>query len=101
MALEWYIPDGTNRQLVNMQEKSVANFKLPGGSMGAMLVTLTQLSPFYYTENFLIDLNTGKVFMLVRSEWRRAGLCCMNHPLELGKLWKSIEHSGASMKRIK
>ena len=44
MALEWYIPDGTNRQLVNIKDKSVADFKSPGGGMGAMLVTLPQLA---------------------------------------------------------
>ena len=52
MALEWYVPDGTNRQLVNILDKSVANFKSPGGGMGAMLVLLPQLNPFYGTDQF-------------------------------------------------
>ena len=98
MALEWYIPDGTNRQLVNIQGKSVANFKSPGGSMGAMLVTLIQLSTFYDMGNFLIDLDTGEVFVLVKSEWTCAGLYCMNQQFELEKLWRSIEHNSAIIK---
>ena len=63
-----------------------------------MLVTLMQLSTFYDMENFLIDLDTSEVFMLVKSKWRCAGLYCMNHLFELEKLWKSIEHNSAIMK---
>ena len=94
----WYEPDGMNRQLVNIQDKSVANFKSPGGGMGAMLVTLPQLSTFFDTDNFLIDLDTDEVFVLVKSEWRHVGLYCMNHLFELEQLWKSIEHNSAIMK---
>ena len=99
MALEWYVPDGTNRQLVNMLDKSVANFKSPGGGMGAMIVLLPQLNPFYGTDQFLVDLDTGELFVLVKAQWRRSGLYCMNNPFELEKLWKSIEHNSAIMKR--
>ena len=98
MALEWYIPDGTNRQLVNILDKSVANFKSPGGGMGAMLVLLIPLNPFYGTDQFLVDLDTGE-FMLIKTQWRCSGLYCMNSPFELEILWKSIEHNCAIMKR--
>ena len=98
MALEWYVPDGTNRQLVNILDKSVANFKSPGGGMGVMLVLLPQLHPFYGTDQFLVDLDTGELFILVKAQWRRSGLYCMNNPFELEKLWKSIEHNSAIMK---
>ena len=98
MALEWYVLDGTNRQLVNIQDKSVANFKSPGGGMGAMLVTLPQLIPFYETDSFLVDLDTGELFVLVKTQWRHTGLYCMNNPFELEKLWKSVEHNCAIMK---
>ena len=98
MALEWYVPDGTNRQLVNILDKSVANFKSPGGGMGAMLVLLPQLHPFYRTDQFLVDLDTGELFILVKAQWRHSGLYCMNNPFELEKLWKSIEHNSAIMK---
>ena len=97
MALEWYVPDGTNRQLVNILDKMVANFKSPGG-MGAMLVLLPQLNPFYGTDQFLVDLDTGELFVLIKTQWRHSGLYCMNNPFELEKLWKSIEHNCAVMK---
>ena len=98
MALEWYVPDGTNRQLVNILDKSVANFKSPGGGMGAMLVLLPQLHPFYAMDQFLMDLDTGELFVLVKTQWRHSGLYCMNNPFELEKLWKSIEHNSTIMK---
>ena len=99
MALEWYILDGTNRQLVNMLDKSVANFKSPGGGMGAMIVLLPQLNPLYGTDQFLVDLDTGELFVLVKAQRRPSGLYCMNNPFKLEKLWKSIEHNSAIMKR--
>ena len=99
MALEWYVPDGTNRQLVNILDKSVANFKSPGGGMGAMLVLLPQLNPFYGTDQFLVDLDTGELFVLVKAQWRRSGLYFMNNPFELEKLGKSIKHNSTIMKR--
>ena len=99
MALEWYVPGGTNRQLVNIQDKSVANFKSPGGGMGSMLVTLPQLNPFYETDSFLVDLDTGELFVLIKTQWRCTGLYCMNNPFELEKLWKSVEHNCVIMKR--
>ena len=98
MALEWYIPDGTNRQLVNILDKTVANFNSPGGGMGAMLVLLLQLNPFYDMDQFLVDLNTGELFVRVRAQWRRSGLYCMNNPFDIEKSWESIEHNSASMK---
>ena len=98
MALEWYVPDGTNRQLVNILDKTVANVKSPGGGMGAMLVLLPQLNPFYGTDQFLVDLDTGELFVLIKTQWRHSGLYCMNNPFELEKLWKSIEHNCAVMK---
>ena len=98
MALEWYALDGTNRQLVNILDKSVANFKSPGGEMGAMLVLLPQLNPFYGMDQFLVDLDTGELFVLVKTQWRHSGLYCMNNPFEVEKLWKSIEHNCAIMK---
>ena len=98
MALEWYVPDGTNRQLVSILDKSVANFKSLGGGIGAMLVLLPQLNPFYGTDQSLVDLDTGELFVLIKTQWRRSGLYYMNNPFELEKLWKSIEHNCAIMK---
>ena len=98
MTLEWYVLDGTNRQLVDIQDKSIPNFKSPGGGMGTMLVTLPQLNPFYEMDSFLVDLDTGELFVLIKTQWRHTGLYCMNNPFELEKLWKSVEHICAIMK---
>ena len=98
MALEWYILDGTNRQLVNILDKTVANFNSPGGRMGVMLVLLPQLNPFYETDHFLVDLDTGELFVRVRAQWKRSGLYCMKNPFDIEKLWESIEHNSAAMK---
>ena len=99
MALEWNVLDSINRQLVNIKEKSVANFNSPGGGMGAMLVTLPQLTPFYETDCFLVDLDTGELFVRVKAQWRCTGLYCMDKPFEVEKIWKSIEHNCATVKR--
>ena len=83
---------------MNILDKSVANFKLPGGGMGAMGVILPQLHPFYEKNQFLVDLDTGELFLLVKAQWKHSGLYCMNNPFKLEKLWKSIEHNSAIMK---
>ena len=66
--------------------------------MGAMLVLLLPLNPFYVMDQFLVDLDTGEL-MLIKTQWRLSGLGCMNNPFELEILWKSIEHNCAIMKR--
>ena len=49
--------------------------------------------------SFLVDLDTGELFILVKAQWRHSGLYCMNNPFELEKLWKSIKHNSVIMKR--
>ena len=63
-----------------------------------MLVLLSQLNPFYGTDNFLVDLDTGELFVLIKTQWRCTGLYCMNNLFKLEKLWKSIEHNCAIMR---
>ena len=63
-----------------------------------MLVTLPQLTPYYKTNTFLIDLDMGELFAKIATQWRRTGLYCMNTPFTLEQLWKSIEHNSAAMK---
>ena len=99
MALEWYVPDGTNRQLVNILDKSVANFKSPGGGNGSNVSVITTIKSVLRTDQFLVDLDKGELFVLVKTQWRHSGLYSMNNPFEIEKLWKSIEHNCAIMKR--
>ena len=82
-------------ELVNIEEKNVANFQSPGGGMGTMLVTLPWLSPHYEMDILLVDLDTGELFAKINTQWRRTGLYCMNKPFEVEQLWKSIEHNDA------
>ena len=63
-----------------------------------MLVLLPKLHPFYGTDQFLADLDTGELFILVKAQWRCSDLYCRNNPFELEKLWKSIEHNSVIMK---
>ena len=61
--MDWIIPDGRNSHLETLQEKHITNFPAPGGKTGAMLVHLPDLEPFYDTKEFLIDLQSGELFV--------------------------------------
>ena len=41
MAMDWYMPDGSNRRIVEVPEKKIADFHSPGGGTGALILTLT------------------------------------------------------------
>ena len=45
-----------------------------------------------------MDLDTGELFVLIKTQWRCSGFYCMNNPFDIEKLWKSIEHNSAVMK---
>ena len=52
VTLDWVLPDGRNSHLETLEEKHIADFLAPGGSMGAMLVNLLDLELFYNTSIF-------------------------------------------------
>ena len=71
----WIVPDGTNQTLEEIRDKKVSSGISPGGGQaGGIVVSLQRLEPYYGTQFFLIDLETGEVFAYAQQQWRRAGL---------------------------
>ena len=86
MAMDWYVPDGSNRRIVKVPEKKIADFHSPGGGTGALILTLTRLLLHYNTTRYLIDIDTGEVFGWIADQWRRTGLYCSPQPFVISEL---------------
>ena len=86
MAMDWYVPDGSNRRIVEVPEKKIADFHSPGGGTGALILTLTRLLLHYNTTRYLIDIDTGEVFGWIADQWRRTGLYCSPQPFVISEL---------------
>ena len=86
MAMDWYVPDGSNRRIVEVPEKKIADFHSPGGGTGALILTLTRLLLHYNTMRYLIDIDTGEVFGWIANQWRRTGLYCSSQPFVISEL---------------
>ena len=58
-TMDWYIPDGTNRRLVDLllQDRRPSNIRSPGGGSTASVVRLPYLTLFYQCTLFLIDMD--------------------------------------------
>ena len=69
----------------------------PGGQAGAIVVTLQRLEPYYRTQFFLVDLETGEVFGFVQQQWRHTGLYCLNQPFAVNELMNKVERHGQTM----
>ena len=81
LPLGWIAPDGTNQTLEEIKDKKISNDHSPGGGQaGAVVMTLQRLEPYFGTQFFLIDLETGEMFAYIRQQWRRAGLHCSSKP---------------------
>ena len=71
LPLGWIVPDGTNRTLEEIKDKKISNDRSPGeGQAGAVVMTLQRLEPYYGTQFFLVDLETGEMFAYIRQQWR-------------------------------
>ena len=86
MAMDWYVPDGSNRRLVEIQDTRIADFRSPGGGAGAMTMTLPNLMLHYQTRKYLVDVETGELFGWIANQWRRTGLYCSAQPFVLSEL---------------
>ena len=65
------VPDGTNRTLEEIKDKKISNDQSPGGGQaGAVVMTLQRLEPYFGTQFFLVDLETGEMFTYIRQQWR-------------------------------
>ena len=98
VTLDWVIPDGRNSRLEILQEKHIMNFPAPGGKTGAMLVHLPDLEPFYDTKEFLIDLQSGELFVKLHNKWHTAGLTCRKHDFDVDQLMVLIQHASIRLK---
>ena len=63
VTVDCVLPDGKNSQLEMLKDKHIVDFPAPGDNSGAMLVYLPDLEPFYNTNEFLVDLQSGKLFV--------------------------------------
>ena len=97
MAMDWYVPDGSNRQIVEVQEKEIANFHSPGEGTGALILTLTRLLLYYNTTRYLIDIDSGEVFGWVANQWRRTGLYCSSQPFVISELMAMTTRCSAAL----
>ena len=98
LPLGWIVPEGTNRTLEEIKDKKISNDHSPGGGQaGAVVMTLQRLEPYYGTQFFLVDLETGEIFAYIRQQWRRAGLYCSNQPFVINDLIPKVERHGQVM----
>ena len=98
VTLDWVLPDGKNTQLETLRDKHIADFPAPGGNTGAMLVHLPDLEPFYTTNKFLVDLQSGELFVKLQDRWHPAGLTSKKRNFETDSLMASIQHASIKLK---
>ena len=98
VTLDWILPDGKNSQLEMLKDKHIADFPALGGNMGAMLVYLPDLEPFHNTKEFLVDLQSGKLFVKLNDRWHPAGLMCKKRNFEVDSLMALIQHVSIKLK---
>ena len=98
LPLGWIVPDGTNRTLEEIKDKKISNDHSPGGGQaGAVVMTLQRLEPYFGTQFFLVDLETGEMFAYIRQQWRRTGLYCSNKPFVINNLISKVERQGQTL----
>ena len=98
VTLDWILPDGKNSQLETLRDKHIADFPAPGGNTGAMLVYLPDLEPFYNTKEFLVDLQSGELFVKLNGKWHLSGLACEKRNFEVDGLMALIQHASIRLK---
>ena len=74
------------------------DFPAPGGNTGAMLVCLSDLEPFYNMKDFLVDLQSGDLFVRINDRWHPAGLTCRKRNFEVDSLMALIQHASIKLK---
>ena len=98
VTLDRILPDSKNSQLETLRDKHIADFPVPGGNMGAMLVYLLNLEPFYNMKEFLVDLQSGELFVKLNDRWHSAGLTCKKRNFEVDGLMALIQHASIRLK---
>ena len=98
ITLDWILPDSKNSQLEALTDKHIADFPAPGGNTGEMLVSLPDLEPFYNTSEFLVDLQSGDLFVMLKGKWHPAGLLCKKRNFDVDQLMALIQHASIKLK---
>ena len=98
VTLDWILPDGKNSQLETLTDKHITDFPAPGGNTGVMLVHLPDLEPFYNTNEFLVDLQSGELFAKLKDRWHPAGLTCKKRNFEVDSVMALIQHATIKLK---
>ena len=60
-------------------------------------MTLIGLEPYFGTQFFLVDLETGEMFAYIRQQWRQAGLYCSSKPFTINDLIPKVERQGRTI----
>ena len=63
-----------------------------------MIVYLLDLELFYNTNEFLIDLQSGELFVRLRDKWHPVGLTCRKQDFEVDQLMALIQHMSIKLK---
>ena len=95
--LRWIVPDGTNHKLEEITDKKKADGTPGGGSSGAMVITLPRIEPYFGTQFFMVDIDTGELFALIQQQWRRTKLSCAEQPFVITQLMEKVERMGQIM----
>ena len=98
LPLGWIVPDGTNRTLEEIKDKKISNDQSPGGGQaGAVVMTIQRLEPYFGTQFFIVDLETGEMFAYIRQQWRRSGLYCSSKLFVINDLIPKVERQGQAV----
>ena len=97
LHLSWIVPDGTNRKLEEIRDRKKSDGTPGGGSSGSVVVNLPRIEPYYRMQFFLVDMDTGELFVFVRQQWRHAGLFCSHQPFVITQLMEKVKRMGQIM----
>ena len=98
VTLDWVLPDGRNSQLETLKEKHITVFPAPGGNTGVILVYMPDLELFYNTGEFMVDLQSGELFVKLQGKWHPTGLMCKKRNFEVDQLMALIQHASIRLK---
>ena len=97
LHLNWIVPDGTNRKLEEIRDRKKSDGTPGGGSSGSVVVNLPRIEPYYGTQFFLVDMDTGELFAFVQQQWRCTGLFCSGQPFAITQLMEKVKRMGQIM----
>ena len=62
-------------------------------AIGTLTLHLLDLEPFYNTSEFLIDLQSGELFVKLQNKWHPAGLTCRKRDFKVDQLMALVQHA--------